>query len=619
MSHGAPPGVPSVADSVADGVADEDRIELDKAANRAVRRRSFRLLGSLLRPMRARVARLVAVVVAAQAARASGPLLIAVGVDEALPRLRAGDARSALWYGAALVAVGLAGGALSWLSIRLTAAVSQAALLDLRRRVFRHCQRLDLDFHGSYTSGRAIARQTSDVDDIRELLDTGAGQLLSGLMFMLLNALLLLLLDPPSAAVLVLALVPVFGVTRWFHRASQRQYRTSRTASANLIGHFVETMVGMRAVQAFRRERGAATEYAGLSEAFRDADMRTISLNGVYDPALVLIGNLTVAALLAIDGYRMLSGELAIGTLIAAVLYAKRSFQPLEQMARFYNALQAAVASLEKISGLLARRPAVGERPVPVALPTARGEIAFEGVVFRYRPGVDTVPGLDLRVPAGQTVALVGGSGAGKSTIARLLARFYDVAAGRVRLDGIDVRDLSFADLRRHVLLVTQESYLFSGSVADNIALGKPGATRDEIVAAARAVGCDGFVRALPDGYDTEVNARGARLSAGQRQLVCFARAFLADPTVVVLDEATSSLDLAGEAAVQHALVRLLEGRTALIIAHRLSTVEMADRVVVLRDGRIVEDGSPATLRERGGDFARMSHHPRGRNQSIPI
>lgn len=600
------------------GVADEDVVELDRAANRVVRRRSLRLLGLILRPMRSRVAWLMAVVVATQAARAAGPLLIAIAVNRALPDLRAGNPWPAVWYSVALFAVGLAGGVLNWVSIRVTSSVSQSALLDLRRRVFLHVQRLSLEFHERYTSGRAIARQTSDLEDIRELLDSGINHLLSSFVYMAMVAVILLSLDPASGLVFVVALVPVLLVTRWFHRRSQIQYRSSRVASANLIVQFVETMTGLRALQAFRREPAVAQDHRRVSEAYRDADVRAISLNGTYDPALVLIGNLTVAALLAVDGHRMLSGDLAVGTLIAAVLYAKRFFEPLEQMARFYNALQAAIASLEKISGLLEERPSLGERADPVALPISRGEVRMDEVVFRYRPDVETIPSFDLRIPAGQTIALVGGTGAGKSTIAKLIARFYDVTDGAVRLDGVDVRDLSFTDLRRHVVVVTQESYLFGGSIADNIALGRPGATRDEVVSAARAVGAHGFIAGLVDGYDTDVNKRGGRLSAGQRQLVSFARAFIADPTVLILDEATSSLDLPSEAVVQRALATLLRGRTAVIIAHRLSTVDIADRVLVLDGGRVLEDGAPGELRRRGGVFARMCADADGIGPSGP-
>lgn len=600
----------SLKEGAARGVTDEDVVLLDRDAARVVRRRSFRLLGSILRPRRRQVAGLALLVLVTQAARASGPAIIAVAVNEALARLAHGEKGPTLWWGAALLAVAVGGGALTWWTIRVTSQVSQAALLDLRRRTFRHVQRLSLEFHERYTSGRAIARQTSDLDAIRELLDSGINQLLSSFVFMGVVLFLVTALDPTSGAVFAVALIPVLFVTRWFARASAVQYRSSRVASANLIVQFVETMTGVRAVQAFRREQSATDDHRAVSDDYKAADVRAMSLHGIYDPSLILIGNLTIAALLAVDGYRMLHGDLGVGTLIAVVLYAKRFFQPLEQMARFYNALQGAMASLEKISGLLEEEPDLTEPTSPRSLARSpsrvAGEIWLDAVTFGYERGREVVPHLDLTIPAGQTVALVGATGAGKSTIAKLIARFYDVSAGAVLLDGVDVRDLAFADLRRHIVVVTQESYLFSGSIADNIALGRPNATRGEVESAARAVGAHTFITALPDGYDTDVAKRGARLSSGQRQLVAFARAFIADPTVLVLDEATSSLDLPSEAVVQRALATLLDGRTAVIIAHRLSTIDIADRVLVLRDGRVLEDGPADELVRAGGEYARL-------------
>lgn len=579
------------------GVATENDVTFDKETNSFIRRRSFRLLATILQPQRARVVWLLLVIVGTQAARAGGPLLIAIGINRSLPRVQEGDFGLAIWYGVALLALGLAGGLLSWWSIKLTSAVCQAALLLLRQRVFLHVQQLSLEFHENYTSGRSIARQTSDLDDVREFLDSGINQFISAFVYMAVVIVLMATLDPLSSLIFLIALIPVFFVTRWFHRQSQIQYRSSRVASANLIVQFVETMTGIRAIQAFRHERKATDEHRIVSEDYRDADVRAFSLNGVYDPTLVLIGNLTVAAILAIDGYRMLTGDIALGVLVAAVLYAKRFFQPLEQMARFYNSLQSAIASLEKVSGLLEEEVGPVQRDNPRSIDSARGELTLDSVGFSYRGGKSVVADLDLVIPAGQTIALVGSTGAGKSTIAKLVARFYDPTRGSVLLDGVDLRDIHLADLRRHILVVTQESYLFGDSIAANIAIGKPGAERDEIVAAAKTVGAHEFICALSDGYDTKLNQRGARLSAGQRQLVSFARAFLADPTVLILDEATSSLDSTAETLIQSALSTLLKDRTAIIIAHRLSTVDIADRVVVLRNGRVVDDGTPREFR----------------------
>ncbi|GAB3278151.1 hypothetical protein GCM10027449_18160 [Sinomonas notoginsengisoli] len=356
-------------------------------------------------------------------------------------------------------------------------------------------------------------------------------------------------------------------------------------------------------------------------------------LNGIFQPGLVLTGNVTVAVILLVAAFRVLEGGLAVGVLLAVVLSTKRFFSPLETIAMFYNSFQSAQAALEKVSGLLEEVPRVQPPRDPIALPAARGDIAFESVAFSYGSGPEVLPEFTLRIPAGQTVALVGATGAGKSTIAKLLARFYDPSSGAVTLDGVDLRRLSTRDLRRAVVMVTQEAFLFSGSVADNIAIGRPGASRAEIEAAARAVGAHGFISDLPEGYDTDVTKRGGRVSAGQRQLISFARAVLASPAVLILDEATSSLDIPSERLVQAGLAKLLGGgdapavraasahdgegsptaadspdgaRTAVIIAHRLSTVEIADRVLVVDGGRIVEDGTPAELLAEGGRFAAL-------------
>ena len=484
--------------------------------------------------------------------------------------------------------------------------MSQAILLELRRRVFRHTQRLDLEFHERYTSGRIISRQTSDLDALRELLDGGLTTLASSVLAIAFTAIGLALLDWRSGLLLVVAVVPGIVLTRWFQVRSQAQYRASRTAAARLVVQFVEAMTGIRAVQAFRREAQTEAAYDELAEEYRATSAEAIRVNGVFDTGLTLIANVTVAVVLLVGGLRVLDGGLEVGVLVGAVLYTRRFLAPLSQIGMFYNSFQSATAALEKVAALLAEEPTVPDPARPVALPTARGDIRFADVTFGYGGGPIVLPHLDLHVPAGQAVALVGRTGAGKSTVAKLLARFYDVRDGAVLLDGVDLRDIAPGDLRRAVVMVTQEAYLFSGSIAANIAIGRPGATAAEVEAAARAVGVHELVAAMPDGYDTDVDKRGVRLSAGQRQLVSFARAFLADPAVLVLDEATSSLDVPGEAQVQRGLRTLLSGRTAVVIAHRLSTVMGSDRVLVVDDGRVLEDGSPAELVAAGGRFARL-------------
>ncbi|MFD0047596.1 ABC transporter ATP-binding protein [Pseudarthrobacter scleromae] len=591
------------------GTANEDNAHLSKSDSRAVRRRSLALLRSLIRPVRLRFWLTIAMVVLSQAARVAGPALIAFGIDRALPALQAGDNAPLVFTGAAYLLAAIATAGLTALYVTSTAKLSQAMLLDLRLRVFRQTQGLSLEFHEKYTSGRIIARQTSDLEALRELLDSGVSSLASGMLFMVFTAITVFVLDWRSGLLVLAAGVPMFFLARWYQKHSQIAFRESRVVSARLIVHFVETMTGIRAVKAFRKEQENSGRYGQLAEDYRRVTVRSINLNGIFQPGLVLIGNVCVAVVLLFGGFRVLGGDLEVGVLLALILSTKRFFQPVDQMAMFYNSFQSAQAALEKVSGLLEEVPTVRPPRNPVALKQAKGAIDFNGVEFRYGEGPLIVPTLDLHIPAGQTVALVGQTGAGKSTLAKLIARFYDVSAGSLTLDGVDVRHLGTTDLRRNIVMVTQEAFLFSGSVADNIALGCPEASRAEIEDAAKAVGAHDFIMELPEGYDTDVNKRGGRVSSGQRQLISFARAFLARPAVLILDEATSSLDIPSERLVQQGLARLLAGteaarRTALIIAHRLSTVETADRVLVVHDGRIVEDGSPAELIGGGGRFA---------------
>lgn len=588
------------------GTSDEERTDLTKEESRQIRKRSGRLLLSLIRPVQKRLSISFTTAIASQGLRVLGPAIIAFAIDRALPAATAGDYSLAwLALGGYLLAA-LLTAALTNFFVIFAARINQDVLLDLRRRMFVHTQKLSIEFHERYTSGRVIARQTSDLDSIKELLDTGGNEMIVGTLFMSFTAIALILIDPNSALVLMASWIPLVLLVRWFVKRAKLQYRKSRVASARLIVYFVETMTGIRAVKAFRREAQNRKRYGELTEDYRAINARVIQLFGVFDPGLILIGNLTVAGVLLFGGWRVMEGDLGVGVLTAAIIYSWQFFNPIESIAIFYNSYQSASSALEKISGVLEEDPSVPEPENPVAISNPKGEVRFAGVEFGYGAGNTVLHKFDLTLAAGKTVALVGTTGAGKSTLAKLIARFYDPSKGEVLLDGVNLMSISGDDLRRNVVMVTQEAYLFSGTVADNIALGKPGASLSEIRAAAAAVGADEFILKLPDGYDTDVNKRGGRVSSGQRQLISFARAFLADPSVLILDEATSSLDIPGERMVQRGLQTLLHDRTAVIIAHRLSTVSIANRVLVMEHGRIIEDDTPAKLISGSGKFAKL-------------
>jgi ATP-binding cassette subfamily B protein len=588
------------------GVQNEEKIELSKEEQARVRQRSLKLLGEIIKPVKNRLFISLALVVTSQALRVSGPWLIAKTIDDALPAAQAGDLNPLYWtVGGYVTTAVLAGFTIAYF-LRFSARVSQDIMFGLRKRLFRHTQRLSVEFHETYTSGRVIARQTSDLDSIEELLDSGGSEMISGLLFMIFTAIALVTLDASSFLIMLVSFIPLFFLTRWFQKNTRISYRKTRVASAKLIVHFVESMTGIRAVKAFRKEKRNEDTYKDLVEDYRAVNAKVIQLFGIYDPGLIMIGNITVAFVLLWGGFRVMEGDLGIGVLISCILYARSFYEPMENLAMFYNSYQSANSALEKISGVLEEEPSVPEAVNPTPLAPRKGHIQFKTVQFAYSNGKVVLPKFDMDIPAGQTIALVGTTGAGKSTLAKLIGRFYDPTVGTVELDGVDLRKLSDDDLRTAVVMVTQEAYLFSGTVAENIALGKPEATREEIEESAKAVGAHEFILSLPDGYDTDVNKRGGRVSSGQRQLISFARAFIADPTVLILDEATSSLDIPSERMVQKGLQTLLAGRTAIIIAHRLSTVSIADRVVVMEHGQIIEDDKPAVLIAGTGKFSRM-------------
>ena len=588
------------------GVAAERDDDVTSDVSLLLRARSRGLLRSLLAPHRKSLWLLLLVILVENAAAMAGPYLVKLGIDDGIPAVARGESTRGLYLivGLFLTAT-LTQAALRRQFLIMTGRIGQRVLLDLRRRVFDHFQRLSLSFHESYTSGRVISRLTSDVDAINELLDTGLNGLVNAALSVVSIGVIILLLDLPLGIVTLLCFPLLVALTRWFRRNSAAAYRRTREAVALVIVHFVESLGGIRAVHAFRREPRNQAIFEDVNGRYRKANERSFQLVAIFGPGIKLLGNVTIAVVLLYGGSRVMDGELQVGVLAAFLLYMRRFFEPMQELSQFYNSFQSAAAALEKLAGVLEEQPSVPEPAAPAALPSpVRGAVRFEGVSFGYRPDKPVLPSLTLDIPAGQTVALVGATGAGKTTIARLLARFYDPVTGTVTLDGVPLSALDEETLRRAVVMVTQESFLFSGTVADNIAFGRPGATRGESEAAARAIGAHEFVSRLPEGYDTDVRKRGGRLSAGQRQLVAFARAFLADPAVLILDEATSSLDVPSERLVQHALRTILVDRTALIIAHRLSTVEIADRVLVLENGRVVEDGTPHDLIAGTGAYA---------------
>jgi ABC-type multidrug transport system fused ATPase/permease subunit len=501
------------------------------------------------------------------------------------------------------------------------ARAGQRVLFAIRNQLFRHLQRLSLDFYERERTGRLVARMTADIEAMGDLVTDGLVTLVTALISLVGVAVIVVALDW-RLALATLVVAPVIALAaRGYRRWSAEAYRRVRETHSVVTVQLQEALAGVRAIQAFRRERATGDRLAAANQAERAAHQRTIALASVFFPGVEFLGTAATVVVLGLGGARVLSGDLEIGTLAAFLLYLRNLFDPVQQLSELYDTFQSATAGAERVGAVLAQTPSVREAPDPVALPQPRGEVRLEGVRFAYagdagsagsgppssdgdgaRPEI--LHGVDLQLPAGTTLALIGPTGAGKSTVAKLIARFYDSLAGRITLDGVDLRQIRLGDLRRAMGYVPQEGFLFSGTVADNIRFGRPEASRAEVEAAARAVGADQVIAGLPAGFDTEVGERGALLAAGERQLIAFARAWIADPALLILDEATSALDVVTEARVQRALRRLRRGRTTVLIAHRLSSVTEADQVAVIEDGRVVEAGPPAELRERGGRFA---------------
>lgn len=602
----------------------EPRDQMSPQERAETRERSMALLRQMLRPHRGALALSIISVLLVSGSSAVAPILIARVLDSSIEPLRQGDASPLLTLLVFFVVATAVTAIFSWVNVAYTVRVSLGVVVYLRKRVFRHAQSLSVSFHERYTSGKVISRLTSDIDTVRSFLDSGISQLAITLLSMVISAVAIFLLDWRIGLFMLVMGVPIYFLTRWFQKTAVPVFRTMRTESAHLTSRFVETFTGIRAVKAFGAEAQMRYEYAQASERYRLAVMDSIKIFGVYSPVLMLLGNVFIAGALVLGGYAVLGGTMQIGTLLALVIYANRVFEPVMQLSEFYNMFQSAMSALEKLSSFLAEEPEVAEpehpheRAVESVAESATGVtegasgtvqgalVELDSAVFGYTSDRHALKETSLRIEPGTTVALVGATGAGKSTIAKLVARFYDVSAGQVRIDGVDVRQLADVQLRREVLMLTQEVFLFSASILENIRMGNPQASDEQVKAAAKAVGADAFIERLRDGYESQLGRGGITLSAGQRQLVSFARVFLANPRVLILDEATASLDIPSERAVQAALRTVLAGRTALVIAHRLSTVLSADRVLVIHEGSVVEDGSPQQLIASGGRFAAM-------------
>ncbi|HET7568601.1 MAG TPA: ABC transporter ATP-binding protein [Gaiellaceae bacterium] len=561
-------------------------------------RRRLGTLWRLTRPYRGRTGLSTISLLTATLTALAPPYLAKYALDDALH----GHAGGRLYLVVGIfLAAGLANWGMTYVETYLTGWVGERILADLRAQLFGHLQRLSLGFYERNRAGVIISRLTNDVEAIDQLVTDGVTTLVQSTLTLGGTAILLFVLDW-RLALATLAVIPLMSVaTAVFRKRSAQAYSDVRERLGLVTATLAEDIAGMRMVQAFTRETAAAENFRSVALRYRDANMQTVVLNGLYFPFVDLLSSVALAVVLGYGGHLYFDGRITLGTLFAFMLYVNNFFDPVQQLSQLYNTFLSATAALDKILGVLDQRPEVVDRPGARPLPQIEGHVRFESVRFAYglrrgELGDEVLHGIDLDVPAGTTVALVGHTGAGKSTIAKLLARFYEPTEGRIAIDGLDLNEVAQASLRTQLGVVPQEGFLFAGTVAENIAFGRPDARAEEIVRAAQTVGAHEFVLRLEDGYETQLGERGSRLSLGQRQLVAFARALLADPRILILDEATSSVDIGTERTIERALRTLLADRTAFIIAHRLSTIRDADLIVVLEHGRVVEQGSHEEL-----------------------
>jgi len=568
----------------------------------AATKRRLTALYRLARPYKWRTAAAIVSLLAATAASLVPPILIGMAVD-IVSGTRSGSLGLIV---TAFVLVSIVSVVATYGQTYFTGWTGERMLADLRDHLFRHLQRLSLGFYERNRAGVLISRLTNDVEALDQLVTDGVTSLVQNTLTLVGAAVILFVLSW-KLALATLVVIPALAVASViFRKKSSQSYRGVRESLGLVTATLAEDIAGMRVLQAFTRERAAMQNFQQVSEAYRQRNQETVVQNAVYFPFVDLLSSLATAIILGYGAYLVFDGQTTIGVLTAFLGYATTFFDPVQQLSQLYSTFLSAVAALDKIMEVLEQDPQVTDVPFAEELERVKGHVRFADVHFSYGTGPEVLHGIDLNVPAGTTVALVGHTGAGKSTIAKLIARFYDPTQGTISVDGVDLRSVTQESLRRRLGIVPQEGFLFAGTVAENIAFGRPGADRAEIVAAARAVGADEFIDQLEQGFDTPLGERGSRLSLGQRQLVAFARALLADPGILILDEATSSVDIATERRIEHALRRLLHGRTAFIIAHRLSTVRGANMIVVLEHGTVVEQGTHDELLERGGRYAEL-------------